>query len=296
MTTARSLSDGPSDKASSEPGAGELRQPAVAGRFYPADPHELRSLVNALLAGADAASADRVRALGAIVPHAGLVYSGACAARVFSRLEIPRLVVVIAPNHTGRGTAPGGASAWMTGGFETPLGRVPVNPEFMSRLAERCTLVSHDPAAHVAEHAIEVELPFLQVCAPESAVAPLVLTFDDWTRCRWLAEGLARAAADWPEPVLLLASSDMTHYEPAAAAERKDREVLEHVGRLDGRGVLETCRRLGVTMCGRAPSAVVLEASRRLGARRAEVVDYRHSGWMTGEDDSVVGYAGVVIT
>ncbi|HWP38988.1 MAG TPA: AmmeMemoRadiSam system protein B [Gemmatimonadales bacterium] len=268
----------------------------MAGRFYPADPRELRSLVNTLLAEAEIASAGRVRALGAIVPHAGLMYSGACAARVFAGLEIPQLVVAIAPNHTGRVTAPGGASAWTAGGFETPLGRVAVHREFMSRLTERCTLISHDPAAHRAEHAIEVELPFLQVCSPESAVVPLVLAFDDWTRCRLLAEGLAQTVTEWPEPVLLLASSDMTHYEPAALAERKDLQVLERISALDGRGVLDTCRRLGVTMCGRAPAAVVLEASRRLGAQRAVVVDYRHSGWVTGEDDSVVGYAGVVIT
>lgn len=264
----------------------------MAGHFYPADPRELRSLVETLLAEAPAGQA---KAVGAIVPHAGLAYSGACAARVFARLALPGLVVVIAPNHTGRLTAPGGASAWMRGAFETPLGRVAVDHGFLASLAEHCPMVSHDPAAHRAEHAIEVELPFLQLRSRDTALAPLVLAFDDWKRCEGLAIGLAETAAEWTAPLLLLASSDMTHYEPAAKAERKDRAVLEEVKRLDGKGMLETCRRLGVTMCGRAPAAVVLEAARRLGAQRAEVVDYRHSGWVTGDDDSVVGYAGVVI-
>jgi AmmeMemoRadiSam system protein B len=266
--------------------------PAVAGRFYPDDPASLRSLVESLLAEAPGESAP---ARGAIVPHAGLVYSGACAARVFRRLALPPLVVVLAPNHTGRCTAPGGASAWIGGAFATPLGRVTVDHAFLSRLAERCSLVMHDPAAHRAEHAVEVELPFLQVCSPAALLAPLVLAFDDWESCERLAGELAATVAEWPAPVLLLASSDMTHYEPAAQAERKDRLALEAVRRLDGRALLDTCRRQQVTMCGRAPAAVVLEATRRLGATQAELVDYRHSGWVTGDDDSVVGYAGVVI-
>jgi AmmeMemoRadiSam system protein B len=123
-----------------------------------------------------------------------------------------------------------------------------------------------------------------------------VLAFEDWPRCETLAAALAQVVSRCPEPVLLLASSDMTHYEPAQVAQRKDRVALEAVERLDGRGLLAICRREAVSMCGRAPTAVVVETARLLGAFRAEVVDYRHSGWVTGDDRSVVGYAAVLIS
>ncbi len=265
----------------------------MAGRFYPADPKELGDLVDRLLS---AARSDLRPALGGVVPHAALVYSGACAASLFGRITVPDLVVILAPNHTGRLGAPGGASGWMRGSFATPLGELAVAEGFMAELEASCDLVAHDPWAHEFEHAIEVELPFIQRLNLTCRIAPLVLAFDDWRRCKTLAAALAQLLARWPEPALLLASSDMTHYQPAEVAARKDRIALEAVERLDGRELLSVCRQEGVSMCGRAPAAVVLEAARRLGACRAEVVDYRHSGWVTGDDSSVVGYAAVLIS
>lgn len=270
----------------------EVRAPAVAGTFYPAAPAELRDLIERLLG--DLPQRRRV-VRGAIVPHAGLVYSGACAAAVFRQITVPSVVVVLAPNHTGRLKAPGGASAWMRGALETPLGKVPAAAEFLTALASRCDLVAHDPIAHRYEHAVEVELPFLQVLAPKASVAAVVLAFDDWPRCRELGAALAETVRAWPEPVLLLASSDMTHYEPADTCARKDQMALAAVSRLDGEELLAICRREHVTMCGRAPAAAVLEAARLLGGTAAEVVDYRHSGWVTGDHSSVVAYAGVLV-
>ena len=223
------------------------------------------------------------------------MYSGGCAAEVFKRIDLAPTVVILAPNHTGLLTAPGGASAWTVGAFRTPLGDVPVAVEFMAKLCKVCDLVSHDPAAHQHEHAVEVELPFVSLLAPESAIGPIILAWDDWDHCRTLAEALAAVIRDWPEPVSLLASSDMTHYESAEVAERKDRIALEHVKRVDGKGLLDACHREGISMCGRAPAATVLEAARLLGKSEAELVDYRHSGWVTGDNTQVVAYAGVVI-
>lgn len=270
----------------------QTRRPAVAGMFYPADPAELRTLVEDMLGEVDA---EPQPARGAIAPHAGLVYSGRCAAQVWGRLVIPEVVVIIAPNHTGMLDNPGGASAWTEGAFETPLGTVPIASEFLKLVEERCPLLRHDTAAHLREHAIEVELPFVQLLAPDTRLAPIVLAWDRWAPSSELAGALAAAAADWPGGVLLVASSDMTHYESADRAARKDRQALAAVERLDGEELLAVCHREGVTMCGRAPSATVLEAARQLGARRGEVVDYRHSGWVTGDDREVVAYAGVVV-
>lgn len=270
-----------------------MRRPAVAGMFYPADPNELRTLVEGQLAEV---AASPQAACAAIVPHAGLIYSGQCAAHVFRRLEIPPVVVLLAPNHRGFVEHPGGASSWSFGAFETPLGAIRVEQDFLARLEQVCPLVGHDESAHAREHAVEVELPFLAILAPDVRIAPILLAWDDWTRCKELAAALVQVVDDWPGDVLLLASSDMTHYESAKSAARKDRIALSAVERLDGRELLAICRQHGVTMCGRAPSAVVLEAARQAGATRAEVVDYRHSGLVTGDDTEVVAYAGVVIS
>ena len=264
----------------------------MAGRFYPRDPDALRALVEGQLAEVHAAASP---ATAAIVPHAGLQYSGQCAAQVFKRIDLAPTIVILAPNHTGALTAVGGASAWTSGAFQTPLGDVPVAEEFLLRLCEACDLVSHDSLAHEHEHAIEVELPFVTLLSPQSVIAPIVLAWDDWERCSTLARALAALVNEWPEPVSLLASSDMTHYESADVAAAKDRLALDNVQRLDGEGLLATCHRERITMCGRAPAATVLEAARLLGRDEAEVVDYRHSGWVTRDDTQVVAYAGVVI-
>jgi AmmeMemoRadiSam system protein B len=269
-----------------------IRRAAVAGMFYPGQAAELHTMVRSMLDQVPNRSEAHV---AAIVPHAGLVYSGQCAAHVWKRLRIPEIVVILAPNHTGLLDNPGGASAWDAGAFETPLGRVAIAEEFLEAVEQSCPLVRHDPAAHRREHAIEVELPFLQLLAPGAAIAPVVLAWDRWEPAKELATALAQVVAQWRQGVLLVASSDMTHYESADRAARKDRLALAEVERVDGHELLDVCHREDVTMCGRGPAAVVLEAARQLGAARAEVVDYRHSGMVTGDDSGVVAYAGVVI-
>lgn len=272
---------------------GDQRQPAVAGAFYPGDARELRAVVEEMLAEVEA---PKETAHGAIVPHAGLVYSGRCAAQVWGRLVIPPVVVILAPNHTGLATHAGGASAWSHGSFETPLGTLSIAEDFLADVERRTPLVSHDPLAHQREHAIEVELPFVQVIAPNSRIAPIVLAWDRWEPAQEVAEALADTVQAWHDAVLLVASSDMTHYESAASAEAKDQRALEAVERLDGRELLARCHAENITMCGRAPSAVVIDAAGRLGATSGRVVDYRNSGWVTGDESAVVAYAGVVIT
>jgi AmmeMemoRadiSam system protein B len=271
----------------------EVRRPAVAGSFYPRNPSELRALVTGFLGAVDAEPAP---AVGALAPHAGLVYSGACAAHVFKRVALPPVVVVLAPNHTGHLGSPGGASVWARGAFATPLGEVAINAAFAEALPARCALAAEDPFAHMGEHAVEVELPFLQAHDPAVSIVPIVLAWDDWPRCRLLAEALAELIRSWPQPVLVLASSDMTHYERADRAAAKDRVAFTAIEHLDGQGLLDACHRHNITMCGRAPAAVMLETARLLGASGARLVDYRHSGWVTGDEASVVAYAGFVVS
>jgi len=235
--------------------------------------------------------------LAAIAPHAGYVYSGPTAAAVFARVTIPGLVVILAPNHTGISEAQGGVSLWEAGAFRTPLGDVPVDAQTAEALLE----VSHgvvgvDHDAHRAEHAVEVELPFLQLLRADVRIVPLVIAWDAWDAARLLGETLARLVKAAAEPMLLLASSDMNHYEPAGVTEQKDGQALAAIRALDGGELLARCKRERISMCGRAPVAAVLAAARAMGAERGEVVDYRHSGWVSGDNARVVGYAGVVIS
>jgi MEMO1 family protein len=274
-----------------------IRSPAVSGRFYPKDPAELRATVATLLADARRAVSPPRPAVAIIAPHAGYIYSGPTAARVFARTEIPGLVVILAPNHTGVAAAPSGVSLWETGAFRTPLGDVPVDTDAsdaLQRISDGVVAVDH--AAHEAEHAVEVELPFLQLLRADVRIVPLVIAWDAWEPARILGEILARLVHTAGEPVLLLGSSDLNHYEPANVSEEKDARALEAVTALDGEELLARCTRERISMCGRAPVATVLAAARALGAGRAEVVDYRHSGWVSGDNARVVGYAGVVIS
>ncbi|HEV8400954.1 MAG TPA: AmmeMemoRadiSam system protein B [Gemmatimonadales bacterium] len=272
------------------------RAPVVSGRFYPGAKTELAATVAELLAAARADSGSSLPPFRAIIaPHAGYVYSGPTAAAVFARVTLPDLIIIVAPNHTGVCRAPGGASLWEDGAFRTPLGDVPVDAACAARVAAATSLVAVDHEAHRGEHAIEVLLPFLQVLRPGVRIVPLVLAWDTWDEARELGEALARVVREAAEPVLLLASSDLNHYEPASVSERKDARALEAVTALDGAELLARCRRERITMCGRAPVAVVLAAARALGATRADVVDYRHSGWASGDNSQVVGYGGVVI-
>lgn len=270
-----------------------VRAPAVSGRFYPGTPRELEGAVRDLLAQVPDAVPRPVR--GALAPHAGYLYSGFTAACVFARVTIPPLVVILAPNHTGVCRAPGGASLWEAGAFRTPLGDVTVDDRFAALLLGASPLVAADPDAHRSEHAIEVLLPFLQVLRSDVRIVPVVLAWDSWTACRTLGLALAQLVTRWPEPVLLLASSDLSHYEPAVVSQRKDAAALDAMTVLDGEELLARCAREPISMCGRAPAAAIAVATRALGAAHGTVVDYRHSGWVTGDETAVVGYGGMVI-
>ncbi|HEY6853166.1 MAG TPA: AmmeMemoRadiSam system protein B [Gemmatimonadales bacterium] len=271
-----------------------VRAPAASGRFYPEAADELERAVRDLLAPLRPFS-HPAAARAALAPHAGYLYSGVTAAHVFARLRLPDTIVIVAPNHTGVCQAPGGASLWESGAFRTPLGDVHVDQDLAAALSAACGLVAPDHAAHADEHAVEVLLPFIQLAAPRARIVPLILAWDDWDSCLALGQALAEVIRARETDTLLLASSDLNHYESAAVSEIKDAQALAALKELDGETLLARCRRERISMCGRAPAAAVCVAARALGASRAEVVDYRNSGWVTGDESSVVGYAGAVI-
>ena len=274
------------------PDVAREREPAVAGRFYPSGPGELAGEVASLLAGPSgegSAVVPRV-ALGVLSPHAGYVYSGAVAGATFARVAVPRRVIVLCPNHTGRGQR---VAAWPGGAWATPLGPVPVD-EGMTREIVEAGLATPDREAHRLEHALEVQLPFLQVRRPDVAIAAVCVSGLSYSRCEEIGEGLARVAAR--HEALVVASSDMSHYLPAAVARAKDRLALDRILALDARGLHEVVSREDISMCGFVPATIMVVAAVAQGARKAELVRYANSGEVTGDDRSVVGYAGVVLS
>ncbi len=268
------------------------RTPAVSGTFYPALPGRLRADIRGFL---DQGTTPPKRALGILVPHGGYMYSGATAGAAFAAVEVPTTCVILAPNHTGRGRAREGGSLLIDTAYRTPLGNVEPDAELGAEIQKRAhPLLIEDPLAHADEHGVEVLLPFLQMCNEAVRVVPLVVGWDDWQRTRRLAQAIHDVIAG-RDDVLLVASSDMNHYEPAPASTDKDAAALERIVALDGEGLLEVTRTRHISMCGRVPVACALEVARLGGFERAEVVGYSHSGLINGNHDRVVGYAAALI-
>jgi len=272
-----------------------VRQPAVAGRFYPANAQHLRAEVETYTtarASAAAESETKIRAMGCVVPHAGYMYSGHVAGAVYRRLELPRSFVILCPNHTGMGEP---LAIMSQGAWHTPLGDAPIDEELAERLKSRLPLLSDDAAAHQYEHALEVQLPFLQVLALGFKFVPITVGTSNFEVLSALGKVIGAAVAEAGEPVLVIASSDMNHYESDKVTRVKDRRAIDQLLALDPRGLYDIVHQADISMCGYGPAVAMLTAARKLGATRAELIRYATSGDVSGDYDMVVGYAGVAV-
>jgi AmmeMemoRadiSam system protein B len=267
-----------------------LRHPAVAGRFYPHDRASLRDEAGAYLT--DVQSRGPIRVLGCIAPHAGYMYSGHVAGAVFARTEVPQCCIVLCPNHTGMGPA---LSIMSEGAWETPLGNVPIDTTLAASLKQRFPALQEDSAAHRAEHAAEVELPFLQLRQPDLRFVPIALGTRQFATLTQLGHAIADVIAAQEQAVLIVASSDMNHYESDAVTRSKDHQAIERILVLDPEGLHDVVTQQDISMCGLGPAVTMLTAARRLGAKSAELVKYATSADVSGDREKVVGYAGVVV-
>lgn len=266
-----------------------IRKPAVSGAFYPASAAALREM----LARQIPAGHDLLEARAFIVPHAGYVYSGATAGITYSRIKLRRRFLALCPNHTGLGDP---IAIMSRGSWQTPLGQVEIDESLARDLLAESELASESFPAHQYEHALEVHLPFLQFLLGDSfRFVPIVIGISNLAGLLDLGSCLARIASRSEEPVQILASSDMNHFEPAPTTRRKDQLAIERILDLDCEGLYRTIHREGISMCGYGPAVAAIKAAVLLGARKAELVSYSHSGEVTGDDSSVVGYAGLVI-
>lgn len=264
-----------------------VRKPYVAGSFYPAQASELREF----LATSLTPFSPLVQPKAVILPHAGYLYSGRTAAEVVRRVQIPDVCFLVGPNHGGEGHP---FALFSEGGWETPLGVAPIERDFAGALLEASHDLSPDSEAHAREHSLEVEVPFLQHRHPEVKIVPLVIGSlnQDWVR---------RVALSLIETLktqtrfLIVASTDMSHYESDEAVRKKDPYALRAIEALDEEGLAETVKRHRISMCGLMPVYFALILLKALGAKKATLIDYRTSAEASGDYDRVVGYAGFII-
>jgi len=265
-----------------------VRKPAVAGRFYPGNRARLEAEIRSYFDE----GTSRVKSFGVVSPHAGYVYSGKVAGQVFSRVEIPKRVVVMGPNHRGVG---GRIAVMSEGTWETPLGEVSLDNELTAKLMAAIDIAEDDSRAHALEHSLEVQVPFLQAIRTDFLLTPITLGGLSLKQCLTLGDALAGVIDELGEHVLMVASSDMTHYEPDTDARARDREVIDLMLSLDPEGVFRIVQEKGITMCGVMPVTAMLRAARTLGATEVDLVDYMTSGDTSGDYSSVVGYAGLIV-
>jgi len=265
-----------------------IRQPVVAGLFYPANAIELTRQLTSFIVDAGL----QQTATAVVLPHAGYGYSGDVAGAVISRIRVPQQVILLGPNHHGKGEqmAVSAVDAWAT-----PLGNVAVAEDLRAHLLAEIPQLALDNSAHQQEHSLEVLLPFLQHVQPQLEIVPIALKYPGFTQLCDLGAAIARTLKGWNQPVLLVASSDMNHFLPAAQNTRLDALAIDAMISFDAQRLYQVVTEQQISMCGVLAVVAVMEASRALGAHHCELVRYNHSGEKSGDNSRVVGYAGLLM-
>ena len=264
------------------------REAAVAGQFYPSDPDELRATIGSFVHKPELL----LEARAIVVPHAGYVYSGSVMGEVFSSVRLPDRMILLGPNHTGRGAALALAPA---GTWDMPLGKAHIDAEMNQALKAECPELKEDPAAHRFEHSLEVQVPFLQMLRRDFRFCAICVRTIDFPILEALGHAIAKTIRSLKEPVLLIASSDMTHYETKDEAARQDRFAIDHILAIDPSGLYSVVLDKDISMCGFAPTVAVLTACRDLGASAGQLIRYTNSGEASGDYSRIVAYAGIAI-
>lgn len=262
-----------------------MREPAVAGQFYPGHASELRHQLEGMLR-----KEEELPILGAVVPHAGYVYSGSVAARVYACLPARTTYVILGPNHHGLGSP----VALSRDSWRTPLGVVEADLELADALAG--TIIDYDEQSHIHEHSIEVQIPFLQARFSDFSILPIAMGLQDEETAVEVGEELAKAIHALKRNVTIVASSDFTHYEPQEVARKVDAQLIEAILNMDVHELYSRVYRYDATACGYGPIAATITACRALGATSGKLLGYATSGDVTGDHSQVVGYGAIIFT
>ena len=277
-----------------------IRFPAVSGLFYPSSKDSLiKQIENCFLSHIGPGSLPRLNPKGKreivalVVPHAGYMYSGPVAAHSYFSLAEdgkPEIIVILGPNHTGIGS---GVSIMISGKWRTPLGDVEIDEDTAKTIVEKSKFVDIDELAHTHEHSIEVQLPFLQYVLRDFKFVPICMMMQDLRTSRDVGEAIASSIKD--KNAIIIASTDLTHYEDQKSASIKDRSVIESILSLDEEKLERIITEMNVSMCGPGPVATAIYAAKLLGAKSAYLLKYATSGDITGDYSSVVGYTSIKI-
>jgi len=274
----------------------KLRRAQVAGSFYSGTKASLTSEIEKCFTHRLGpgrlpmlAKIGERKVVGLVCPHAGYMYSGPVAAKSYFELASdgkPSTIVILGPNHTGQGS---GVSMMHEGVWETPLGQVEINRDVADAISAQSNIIDLDDRAHIYEHSIEVQLPFLQyVLQSKFDFVPICMMMQDLETSTEVGKAVGRALEG--KDALVVASSDMTHYEPADVAKRKDRLAIDAILALDDVKLQQTVESHRITMCGHGPVASTIIASKILNAKSADLLGYSTSGDITGDNSAVVGY------
>jgi len=263
------------------------RNPYVAGYFYPAAASELKTMI----ARFTDKKSPKEEVIGLLVPHAGYQYSGPVTGATVSRIKFKDTFIIMGPTHSGLGKP---FSVMVEGTWKTPLGEVDIDEELARKLVSISSYLEEDYIAHQEEHAVEVQLPFLQYFKPDVRIVPIILSGAPLSSYKEIGREIAAAIIELKRETVIMASGDMTHYESHESAKEKDMKAVEAMLALDEDELTRRYQSLSISMCAYGPVACLIAAAKELGATEAELVKYQTSGESSGDYSAVVGYAGVI--
>lgn len=265
------------------------RKPAVAGYFYPGQANDLIKTIERMVDP----EREKEKAICVISPHAGFEYSGPVAGAVFSSVYLPDKFIILAPSHR---SIQSHIAIMKEGTWETPLGHVQVESSLAEILMKHMPLITEDVTAHLNEHSLEVQLPFIQYFNKDFSIVPLCISYEtSFEELQELGKAISLGVKELNDEVMIIASTDMSHYVDQKIAQKKDFSAIEKIVQLDAKGLYDTVRNEDISMCGFQPTTSAVVASVELGAKKAVLIKYQTSGDITGNYSEVVGYAGLRI-
>ncbi len=276
-----------------------IRKPAVAGLFYDDEPASLKKRIewcfqHKLGPGEMPSMGEKHQLKGIVAPHAGYIYSGPIAAHSYYKLVedgFPETFIILCPNHTGTGSA---VSLMSEGEWQTPLGSVMIDEEFSKNLISNSNIIDTDPQSHLQEHSCEVHLPFLQYFQSDFKIVPLSMWMQDEETSQEIGISIAKTAKNLDKRIMIIASTDFTHYQPQETASYNDHLLLEDIAQLNELDMYNHIRQYNISMCGYGPVAATIIASKKLGAKQGDILKYATTGDITGDYSSVVGYGSLI--
>jgi len=265
------------------------RKPSVAGYFYPHNADALRDMIEDMVDP----HADKEKAISVISPHAGYIYSGKVAGSVFSSVSLPDSYIILGPNHQDVSTS---VSIMKQGVWETPLGDASIDARLADLIMKRSDILKDNAKSHAQEHSLEVQVPFIQFLKGKISIVPISIAyFASYEDLEELGKAIAGAIREYGQDVLIVASTDMSHYVSQEIAKKKDSLAIEKILDLDAPGLYEVVKTENISMCGFQPTIVAIIASKELKAKKTDLIKYQTSGDISGDYLKVVGYAGIRI-